>query len=132
MNDSAGHHAGDELLSAIAARLGAAVRPNDVVARFGGDEFVVLADGIGDTRDAVQLAWRLASALRAPFAVSGAELSVSASFGVCYSRDRDESPEDLVRKADAAMYTAKQRGRNRVAVFGETASADAVIGASGS
>ena len=106
------------------------MRPNDVVARFGGDEFVVLADNIADPRDAVQLAWRLASALRAPFTISGAELAVSASFGVCYSRDRDEGPEDLVRKADAAMYTAKQRGRNRVAVFGETA--DAAVGASGS
>jgi diguanylate cyclase (GGDEF)-like protein len=132
VNDSAGHHAGDELLSAIAARLAAAVRPDDVVARFGGDEFVVLADNIGETRDAVQLAWRLASALRSPFTVGGVELSVSASFGVCYSRDGDEGPEEVVRKADAAMYTAKQRGRNRVAVFGEGAGADAVVGASGS
>jgi len=130
VNDTAGHHAGDELLSAIAARLGAAVRPNDVVARFGGDEFVVLADNIVDTRDAVQLAWRLTSALRPAFTIGGNELSVSASFGVCYSRDRDESPEDVVRKADAAMYTAKQRGRNRVAVFGDAAGIDAV--ASGS
>jgi len=132
VNDSAGHHAGDELLSAIAARLDAALRPNDVVARFGGDEFVVLADNIGDTRDAVQLAWRLASALRAPFTISGDELTVSASFGVCYSQDREQGPEDLVRKADAAMYTAKQRGRNRVAVFGETADGEAVASASGS
>jgi diguanylate cyclase (GGDEF)-like protein len=130
VNDSAGHHAGDELLAAIAARLDAAVRPNDVVARFGGDEFMVLADSIGDTRDAVQLAWRLASALRAPFTIAGVELSVSASFGVCHSQDREEAPEDLVRKADAAMYTAKQRGRNRVAVFGDAADVDAV--ASGS
>jgi diguanylate cyclase (GGDEF)-like protein len=68
----------------------------------------------------------LAAALRAPFTINGVALAVSASFGVCYSRDRDESPEDVVRKADAAMYTAKQRGRNRVVVFGETEGADAV------
>jgi len=126
VNDSAGHHAGDELLAAIAARLNGAVRPNDVVARFGGDEFVVLAHDVADVHDAVQLAWRLAGALRASFTIGGAALTVSASFGVCYSRDRDDDPEDLVRKADAAMYTAKQRGRNRVAVFGESAEADAV------
>jgi diguanylate cyclase (GGDEF)-like protein/PAS domain S-box-containing protein len=129
VNDSAGHHAGDELLAAIAARLNAAVRPNDVVARFGGDEFVVLAHDVADAHDAVQLAWRLAGGLRAPFTISGTELTISASFGVCYSRDRDEGPEDLVRKADAAMYTAKQRGRNRVAVFGESASAEAIASA---
>jgi len=90
----------------------------------------VLADNIADARDAVQLAWRLTSALRPAFTIGGSELSVSASFGVCYSRDRDESPEDVVRKADSAMYTAKQRGRNRVAVFGDAAGIDAV--ASGS
>ncbi|MGN6800230.1 MAG: diguanylate cyclase domain-containing protein, partial [Gaiellaceae bacterium] len=90
----------------------------------------VLAAEIADERDAVQLAWRLASGLRAPFTVSGAEVSVSASFGVCYSRDQDDGPEDLVRKADAAMYAAKQRGRNRVALFGDAAGIDAI--ASGS
>jgi diguanylate cyclase (GGDEF)-like protein/PAS domain S-box-containing protein len=130
VNDSAGHHAGDELLAAVAVRLGAAVRPNDVVARFGGDEFVILAADIADGRDAVQLAWRLASGLRAPFTIGGTDLSVSASFGVCYSRDREDAPEDPVRKADAAMYAAKQRGRNRVAVFGDATGIDAI--ASGS
>ena len=119
VNDSAGHHAGDQLLAAIAARLSTAVRPADIVARFGGDEFVVLANGITDERDATQLAWRLAAALRAPFVISGAELAVSASFGVYYSSDRTENAEDILRKADAAMYTAKQQGRNRVSVFGE-------------
>jgi diguanylate cyclase (GGDEF)-like protein len=128
VNDSAGHHAGDQLLAGIAARLSGAVRPADVVARFGGDEFVVLANGIADERDAAQLAWRLASALRAPFPVGNTELAVSASFGVYYSRDRDEGAEEILRKADAAMYTAKQRGRNRVAVFGDSAAAATALG----
>ncbi len=119
VNDSLGHEAGNELLAAVAARLRAAVRPTDVVARFGGDEFLVLADRLNDARDATQLAWRLAHTLRAPFSIAGTEVSVTASFGVATSRDPADADEDLVRKADAAMYTAKQRGSNRVAVFGE-------------
>jgi diguanylate cyclase (GGDEF)-like protein len=119
VNDSLGHEAGNELLVAVAARLRAAVRPADIVARFGGDEFLVLADELSDARDATQLAWRLAHSLRTLFSVGGTTVSVTASFGVATSRDPDEAGEDLVRKADAAMYTAKQRGSNRVAVFGE-------------
>jgi diguanylate cyclase (GGDEF)-like protein/PAS domain S-box-containing protein len=127
VNDSLGHEAGNELLVAVAARLRAAVRPADVVARFGGDEFLVLAERLSDARDATQLAWRLASSLRAPFSIGDAEVSVTASFGVATSRDLGEADEDLVRKADAAMYTAKQRGSNRVAVFGELGDAGTAL-----
>ena len=107
------------MLAAVAARLRAAVRADDVVARFGGDEFLVLAARLSDAHEATQLAWRLAHSLRTPFSVSGTQLSVTASFGVATSRDPNEADEDLIRKADAAMYSAKQQGRNRVAVFGE-------------
>jgi diguanylate cyclase (GGDEF)-like protein/PAS domain S-box-containing protein len=127
VNDSLGHEAGNELLVSVAARLRAAVRPADVVARFGGDEFLVLAERLSDARDATQLAWRLASSLRAPFSVGDTEVSVTASFGVATSRDLGEADEDLVRKADAAMYTAKQRGSNRVAVFGELGDAGTAL-----
>jgi diguanylate cyclase (GGDEF)-like protein/PAS domain S-box-containing protein len=126
VNDSFGHAAGDELLVAIGRRLRATVRPADLVGRFGGDEFLVLADAVAGVHDVAQLAWRLAGCLRKPFDVAGRLMAVTASFGVAFSRDVDEADEDLVRKADAAMYAAKQRGRNRVAVFGEPESEDAV------
>jgi diguanylate cyclase (GGDEF)-like protein len=127
VNDSLGHEAGNQLLAAVAARLRAAVRPADVVARFGGDEFLVLVEHLRDTREATQLAWRLAHSLRAPFSIDGTDVSVTASFGVATSRDPDEPDEDLVRKADAAMYNAKQQGSNRVAVFGEREDAGAAL-----
>jgi diguanylate cyclase (GGDEF)-like protein/PAS domain S-box-containing protein len=120
-NDSIGHHAGDELLVAVAGRLRQAVRPTDQVARYGGDEFLVLAGELGSVDDASQLAWRLANTLRAPFSLAGQAAHVTASFGIAYSEDSLEEPEELVRRADAAMYQAKQRGRNRVAVFGRAA-----------
>jgi diguanylate cyclase (GGDEF)-like protein/PAS domain S-box-containing protein len=125
VNDLLGHQAGDELLVAVAGRLRAAVRPGDLVARYGGDEFLVLVDGLAEAKDAEQLAWRLAGSLLGPFSIDRETLSVSASFGVAYSADPDEADEDIVRQADAAMYTAKQRGTNRVAVFGSPESAGA-------
>jgi diguanylate cyclase (GGDEF)-like protein len=126
VNDTFGHAVGDELLVAIARRLHAAMRDSDLVARFGGDEFLVLADQLDDATAAEQVAWRLAGAMRAPFAVAGRSVTVTASFGVAYSDEPDRADEDLVRMADAAMYQAKQRGRNRVAVFGEAESDSAV------
>jgi diguanylate cyclase (GGDEF)-like protein/PAS domain S-box-containing protein len=119
VNDSLGHHAGDELLVAIARRLAGTVRSGDTVARYGGDEFLILAGTVASTTDATQLAWRLANALRTPFSIAGEMVGVTASLGIAFDAAASETPEDLVRKADAAMYRAKQRGRNRVAVFGE-------------
>jgi diguanylate cyclase (GGDEF)-like protein/PAS domain S-box-containing protein len=125
VNDSFGHEAGDELLVAVARRLRGAVRGTDLVARFGGDEFLVLSGDLAEAKDAAQLAWRLAGSLHAPFAVAGRPVSVTASFGAVFSNDRDEPDEDLVRKADAAMYSAKHRGSNRVALFGDSDSQSA-------
>jgi diguanylate cyclase (GGDEF)-like protein/PAS domain S-box-containing protein len=119
VNDTLGHHAGDELLIAVARRLTGAVRPSDVVARFAGDEFLVLADEIGSSAGARKFALRLTESMRQPFTVAGETMAVTASLGVAYSAGLSESPEEILRRADAAMYLAKQHGRNRVEVFGE-------------
>ena len=118
VNDSEGHHAGDELLTAVARRLRDTVRPTDTVARFGGDEFVVLVGEVASANDAAQLAWRLMNALRPPFLLAGKTVAVTASMGVAFSTDQEDTAEDIVRKADAAMYLAKQHGRNRVEISG--------------
>src|SRR5206468_8677795 len=108
----------DELLIAVARRLRAAVRPPDILARFAGDEFLVLADDLRSLDDLTQLAERLMS-LDRPFLIAARRLRVTASIGVAHSADAQDPAEDMLRKADAAMYLAKQRGRNRVEVFGQ-------------
>jgi diguanylate cyclase (GGDEF)-like protein/PAS domain S-box-containing protein len=116
VNDSLGHQAGDELLRAVAPRLAAAVRETDTVARFGGDEFVVLCDGVGSEQHALELATRLACVLDEPVEVAGGPVYVSASFGVAYAGVGSDA-EDLMRDADAALYRAKARGRGRCELF---------------
>ena len=117
VNDSLGHSAGDELLQAVAPRLQGAVRPSDTVARFGGDEFVVLAEDIEDERSARTLTERIAAAFTSPFLLRGESHVVSASTGVVMCAGGDVEPEDLLRDADAAMYRAKERGRGRYEMF---------------
>ena len=122
LNDSLGHAAGDELLVAVAARLRDAMRVEDTVARFGGDEFVVLCEDVVDEAEAEGLADRLASVLAAPVNVAGEETTVTVSIGIAYAPPTSigETPESMVRDADAAMYRAKEQGRNRHEVFDET------------
>ncbi len=117
VNDSLGHHAGDELLRCIAPRLAEAVRAGDTVARLGGDEFVVLADGVQDESTAMLLAQRLEAAWREPVRIGEAELHLSASVGVAVATPACD-PDSLLRDADAAMYHAKRRGRGRFELFG--------------
>lgn len=119
LNDSLGHAAGDELLVTVAGRLQTAMRGADSVARFGGDEFVVLCEGVADEAEAEQLAGRVAAALSRPIAVGGDEMTVTASIGIAYAPadGPDITPESLVRDADAAMYGAKEQGRNRHELF---------------
>jgi diguanylate cyclase (GGDEF)-like protein/PAS domain S-box-containing protein len=119
VNDSLGHAAGDELLGHVAERLAAAVPATDTVGRFGGDEFVVLCEDIEGEADAVQMAERLAAAMQRPFAlaVAGAEVVVRCSIGIALTEGREVNADALVRDADAAMYRAKDEGRNRYALF---------------
>jgi diguanylate cyclase (GGDEF)-like protein/PAS domain S-box-containing protein len=117
VNDERGHEAGDHLLVEVASRLRRTVRAGDTVARLGGDEFVVVAEG-GDEIDIAALADRIRAALEVPVAfVDGSSLPLSASIGMAY--DAGHPPERLLRDADAALYRAKEKGRNRVEVFNE-------------
>jgi diguanylate cyclase (GGDEF)-like protein len=118
VNDSMGHAAGDELLAAVAPRIEQALRPGDTVARFGGDEFAVLAEDVGDERGATRIAERIAEALTRPFILRGREHFVSASIGISIGSGA-EDPEGLIRDADSALYRAKDHGRGGYEIFDE-------------
>ena len=106
------------MLVAFAHRLAAAVRPDDTVARFGGDEFVVLCEDVRDEAAVRAVAKRVTVALDEPFPViSGGEVFLTASIGLAIADDRPRSAESLLRDADAAMYRAKDKGRDRLEVF---------------
>ncbi|HYW03025.1 MAG TPA: EAL domain-containing protein [Gammaproteobacteria bacterium] len=112
VNDSLGHLAGDELLQEVAKRLRKGLREDDLVARLGGDDFVVLLDELRQGADAAVVAEKLLRELAPPFRVAGHELFVSASLGIsCYPADADGA-DTLMRNADAAMHRAKELGRN--------------------
>ena len=119
VNDTLGHGAGDRLLAAAAGRLEGCVRPGDTVARLGGDEFAVLLEDAEGTGEAVRVAERAVGALRDPFDLGGREVFCGTSVGVALGAAGDPRgrPEDLLRKADLALYEAKRGGKARHAVF---------------
>jgi diguanylate cyclase (GGDEF)-like protein/PAS domain S-box-containing protein len=117
VNDSLGHTVGDQLLVAIARRIENCLRHIDTVARFGGDEFAVLLDGVEDANDAVRVAERLQRELTTPINVGGHEVFTSASIGIALSSTGYERPEDVLRDADTAMYRAKAAGKARHEIF---------------
>jgi diguanylate cyclase (GGDEF)-like protein/PAS domain S-box-containing protein len=116
INDSLGHDAGDELLVKVAARLHQVLRAEDLLVRFGGDEFVVMCEALSSGDHAVDLSKRMQRALEPPFLLAGTEVTVSASIGVALSTDATDAT-DLLRSADAAMYRAKRRGRGGAALY---------------
>ena len=119
VNDSFGHAVGDEVLQAVAGRMERALRAGDVLARHGGDEFLVLLSDLdGEPRDAAEtVALKLVAALRRPFAISGLEFQIDATVGISLYPDDADSADALLRHADAAMYAGK--GTGPVAVYAE-------------
>jgi diguanylate cyclase (GGDEF)-like protein/PAS domain S-box-containing protein len=120
VNDSISHAAGDELLVAVSARIGSVTRASDTVARFGGDEFVVVCDQLTSERQLFEVVERLSGELTKPFVLEGHEVIVTASLGLAVAPvGEDVESEALIRDADTAMYRAKEKGRARVEIFDE-------------
>jgi diguanylate cyclase (GGDEF)-like protein len=126
VNDGLGHETGDELLVAVGRRLAASVRRHDTVARFGGDEFVIICEDLTDVSQVEELADRAIRALGEPFALDRAEVSVSASIGIAVTRGTSDRAASLLRDADAAMYRAKSRGGSRFEMFDQAMHTQAV------
>jgi diguanylate cyclase (GGDEF)-like protein len=110
INDLHGHRAGDEVLVAVAKRLTGLIRPGDTLGRISGDEFVVLCEDLDDTSEVAAIAERIHEGLELPFVILGTELRVTASVGVAFSGHHDHIPEQILHRADTAMYRAKRRG----------------------
>jgi diguanylate cyclase (GGDEF)-like protein/PAS domain S-box-containing protein len=108
VNDSLGHEVGDMLLVRVGERLKRCLRPKDTLARFGGDEFVMLLENLSGPRDAVRVAERIIEELRSPFVLEGRELVLRASIGIALGDDRTKGPGELLKDADTAMYRAKE------------------------
>lgn len=116
INDQLGHAAGDRVLAAVGARLTGCLRRTDTVARWAGDEFVLLLDPVSGPEDVVRIARKILRVLRRPFTVHGHRAQATASIGGCVL-DRSSSAGQLLEKADQAMYAAKRRGRDAVEIL---------------
>lgn len=112
INDSLGHQLGDDLLQVLAKRLVSVLRTEDTVARFGGDEFVVLLPEVDEISDVKTLANNLLNQIQKPYVLSGHELMVTGSIGISIYPDDANDADDLIQLADSAMYSAKENGRN--------------------
>ena len=117
INDTLGHSAGDRFLTMVAQRIRLQVRPCDTVGRLGGDEFAILVENLGHEDATLAMADRLQRALAQPYQLDGTEVTSSASIGITFSSVGYDTPGDVLRDADIAMYRAKAAGRARIALF---------------
>jgi diguanylate cyclase (GGDEF)-like protein len=124
INDTYGHAIGDEVLAAVASRLGTVVRPSDTLARTGGDEFVIVCPGTS-VAAATAIGERISAALAPPITLGPATINASASIGIAHHAGEPIDPSVLLARADHAMYDAKRGGRGRVRI---AASTDAAAG----
>lgn len=117
VNDSLGHHIGDELLKLVAHRVKACLRPTDTLARLGGDEFVVVLESIRDNNEPAQVAQHVIDTLQQPMDIAGFHLNISASAGIAFYPNDAQDIHTLIKNADNAMYEAKELGRNHFRYF---------------
>jgi diguanylate cyclase (GGDEF)-like protein len=117
VNDTLGHLIGDALIRAVGQRLARLLRGTDLVARLGGDEFAVITPDVGELGDLQTLAERIINALRAPYAIMGHTLAIGASIGIASITRETGEVADIMRRADVALYRAKNEGRNRACIY---------------
>ncbi|MEG3765322.1 sensor domain-containing phosphodiesterase [Alteromonas sp. 14N.309.X.WAT.G.H12] len=117
INDTLGHHAGDEFLIEVARRISLCIRGHDLLARLGGDEFVVLLDNFATTKDVEDVASRIIESISEPFILDEKEMYSGASIGIAHLEPYYRSADEILRDADAAMYQAKTMGRGRFVMF---------------
>lgn len=117
INDTQGHSVGDALLEVVAKRFASSIRPGDLIARFGGDEFVVVAKSVRAPEDVFTVAKRLHDAISTPISIGGQALSTTASIGVALNTSNMLKPDEILGDADLAMYEAKRQGRSRTVVY---------------
>ena len=117
VNDSYGHNVGDLLLQAVAQRLLGLLRKSDTVARMGGDEFLLILPEMQELHDAIQTAERILTALSTPFLLEGYEVNITTSIGISFFPDNGDDADTLIKRADIAMYKAKEKGGNIYHLF---------------
>jgi diguanylate cyclase (GGDEF)-like protein/PAS domain S-box-containing protein len=126
VNDTLGHAAGDSLLTAVAARLRGCLRSADTAARLGGDEFALLLEEVGDASEAERVAHRVLDTLRRPFSLHGEPVHVTVSVGLVIAAAGTTSVDELLRRADFAMYAAKRNGKSRTEQFNPAVEAELI------